>query len=144
MKKLLLFSSLLASAMAMNAQVTPKVQPEKLTDGNVYVLVNKAQNSTQYMSRTSWDGALYFLGKTDSKYADHTVTAIDNGDGTWSFVQADAVEDEGEPTFTYMGIPEGSDNLNIKSTEPVKWIVTASDKHAGFYQLMAGIGNNPN
>lgn len=144
MKKLLLFSSLLASAMAMNAQVTPKVQPEKLTDGNVYVLVNKAQNSTQYMSRTSWDGALYFLGKTDSKYADHTVTAVDNGDGTWSFVQADAVEDEGEPTFTYMGIPEGSDNLNIKSTEPVKWIVTASDKHAGFYQLMAGIGNNPN
>ena len=107
MKKLLLFSSLLASAMAMNAQVTPKVQPEKLTDGNVYVLVNKAQNSTQYMSRTSWDGALYFLGETDSKYADHTVTAIDNGDGTWSFVQADAVEDEGEPTFTYMGIPKG-------------------------------------
>ena len=43
-----------------------------------------------------------------------------------------------------MGIPTGSSNLNLNLVEPAKWIVTKSSKHAGFYQLMAGEGNNPN
>ena len=145
MKKFLLFSSLLASVGIMNAQVTPKVQPETLVAGNKYVLVNAAQNTTQYMSRTGWDGALYFLGETDSKYADHQFAAVDNGDGTWSFTQSEEIiEGEGEPDIYYMGIPTGSSNLNLNLVEPAKWIVTKSSKHAGFYQLMAGEGNNPN
>ena len=60
MKKFLLLSSLLASVLSINAQVTPKVQPETLVNGKQYVLVNKAQTATQYMSRTPWDGAYYF------------------------------------------------------------------------------------
>lgn len=121
MKKFLLFSSLLASVGIMNAQVTPKVQPETLVAGNKYVLVNAAQNTTQYMSRTGWDGALYFLGETDSKYADHQFAAVDNGDGTWSFTQSEEIiEGEGEPDIYYMGIPTGSSNLNLNLVEPAK------------------------
>ena len=85
MKKFLLLSSLLVSTLVANAQVTPKVQPERPVSGNKYVLVNKAQTPTQYMSRTSWDGALYFLGESDSHYADYALTAIQNADGTWAF-----------------------------------------------------------
>ena len=87
MKRLFLLSSLLVSLLSTQAQVTPKVQPETLVNGNQYVLVNKAQTATQYMSRTSWDGALYFLGESDSKYATQAFTAVDNGDGTWSFTK---------------------------------------------------------
>ena len=144
MKKKLLLTSLLASVMMINAQVTPKVQPETLVAGNKYVMVNAAQNTTQYMSRTSWDGAIYFLGENDSKYANHQFVAVDNGDGTWSFTQSEEIEGEGEPDIYYMGIPAGTSNLNLNLVEPAKWIVTPSAKHAGFYQLMAGEGNNPN
>ncbi|MBQ0046919.1 MAG: hypothetical protein KBT33_05310 [Prevotellaceae bacterium] len=37
--------------------MTPKVMPEVPINGNSYVLVNKVQTASQYMSRTSWDGA---------------------------------------------------------------------------------------
>ena len=141
MKKFLLLSSLLASVLSINAQVTPKVQPETLVNGKQYVLVNKAQTATQYMSRTSWDGAYYFLGESDSKYADHAFMAVDNGDGSWSFV---IPNDEEEGAFYYMAIPAGTDNLNIEAVEPVKWTVTASEDAPGFYRLTAGEGNNPN
>ena len=141
MKKLLLLSSLLATALAMHAQVDPKVKPETLVAGKQYVLVNKAQSAAQYMSRTSWDGALYFLGKTDSKYADHALTAVSNEDGTWSFT---ITSKEDEPTTYYMGVPAGTDNLNANLTSPVKWAVTASEEYAGFYRLTAGEGNNEN
>ena len=140
MRKFLLLSSLFASVLSANAQVTPKVQPETLTDGTTYVLVNKAQTGTQYMSRTSWDGALYFLGESDSHYADHAFTAVHNEDGTWSFTIPSTEEDG---AFFYMAIPDGSDNLNLKSSEPVYWTVEESD-YPGFYRLTAGQGNNPN
>ena len=140
MRKFLLLSSLFVSVLSANAQVTPKVQPETLTDGTTYVLVNKAQTGTQYMSRTSWDGALYFLGESDSHYADHAFTAVHNEDGTWSFTIPSTEEDG---AFFYMGIPDGSDNLNLKSSEPVYWTVEESD-YPGFYRLTAGQGNNPN
>lgn len=157
MKRLLL-SSLFLSTIAANAQVTPKVLPEALVSGQEYMLVNRAQQANQYTSRTSWDGALYFLGESDSKYADHLITAIDNGDGTWSFYQnggtetidTGEVDDEGNPimeevpAYNYLAIPTGSDNLNLKATEPVLWTVTPSETYANFYQLKAGEGNNPN
>ena len=141
MKRFLLLSSLLASTLAMHAQVTPKVQPETLVAGKQYVLVNRAQTASQYMSRTSWDGALYFLGETDSKYANYALTAVDNGDGTWSFTLPNE-SDESAPY--YMGIPSGTNNLNANLTTPVKWTIESSEKYTGFYQLIAGAGNNEN
>ena len=144
MKKFLLFSSLLASALALNAQVTPKVQPETPVDGNKYVLVNKAQSASQYTTRTSWDGALYFLGKEESHYADYALTAVKNDDGTWSFtLQNEVAGDETEePTVEtyYMVLPYGSANANVNSLNPVKW--SLDPKEGGFYHLIAGEGNN--
>lgn len=144
MKKLLLFASLLVSALAADAQVTPKVQPETLVSGNQYVLVNKAQTATQYTSRTSWDGALYFLGETDSNWANYALTAVDNGDGTWSFTlngggSSDSEEAE-TPSVYYMVLPGGSANVNVNSEEPVKWILDKKD--GGFYNLILGEGNS--
>ena len=157
MKKQLLLSCLLVSAFAANAQVAPKAKPETLVAGKQYVLVNRAQSATQYMSRTSWDGALYFLGESDSKYANHAFTAVLNSDDTWSFtipstetVETGEYNDNGEPitevvpVTLYMGIPAGTDNLNIKTKNPVAWTVTASEDYEGFYRLTAGNGNNEN
>lgn len=157
MKRFLLLSSLWVSVLAMNAQVTPKATPETLVAGKQYVLVNKAQSATQYTSRTSWDGALYFLGESASNYANYALTAVDNGDGTWSFtlagtktVETGEVDENDKPiTETvdvtyYMGIPSGTDNLNANSEEPVLWTVTASEDYPGFYLLTAGDGNNIN
>lgn len=50
-------------ALPTFAQVEPNVKPEIPVDGQQYVLVNKNQSATQYMSRTSWDGALFFWAK---------------------------------------------------------------------------------
>ena len=56
-----------AWATSAYAQVTPKVMPETPVAGQQYILVNKAQTASQYMSLTSWDGAVYFLGNEDSE-----------------------------------------------------------------------------
>jgi len=140
MKKFLLLSALAVSSLA-EAQVTPKVQPETLVNGKSYILVNKAQNASQYMSRTSWDGALYFLGESDSNYANHAVTATENGDGTWTFSQS-GTSGDGEAVTNYLWIPSGSDNVNLNGEEPATWKVTKST-YPGFYQLEAveGFGN---
>ena len=137
-------------AMAASAVVTPKVKPETPVNGGKYVLVNQAQTESQYMSRTSWDGALYFLGETDSKYADYAFTALDNGDGTWSFalptvnavIDPETGEDTGETEIVnyYMLLPDGSANVNANSTEPAKWILDAKENN--FFNLILGEGNN--
>ena len=142
MKKLLLLS-FLAFGIASYAQVTPKVSPEAVTSGKSYILVNKAQNASQYTSRTSWDGALYFLGESDSNYANYAFTAIDNGDGTWSFalpVKTTGEEGTEVETNYYMILPQGSPNVNVNSTEPAKWIL--DKKENNFYNLILGDGNN--
>lgn len=154
MKKQLLLSCLLASAFAANAQVTPKVQPETPVDGKQYVLVNKAQTASQYMTRTSWDGALYFLGEADSKYANYALTAVSNEDGSWSFslpteqtVETGEYDLEGNPItevlpgVEYMVLPAGSANVNVNAADPVKWML--DPKENGFYNLILGEGNNP-
>lgn len=142
MKKLLLLSSLFALGLVVNAQVTPKVQPETVVDGGKYVLVNKAQKTSQYMSRTSWDGALYFLGKIDSNYANYALTAVKNDDGTWSFTLLGGVNsDDEEPVTYYMLLPDGSTNVNVTSTEVAKW--SLDPKEGGFYHIILGDeGNN--
>ena len=94
------------------------------------------------MSRTSWDGALYLLGKDESKYADHQLEAVKNEDGTWAFTQTVAATEEGlEPTINYMIVPDGSANANIKETVAA-WTVESAGE--GFYTLTAGEGNNIN
>ena len=85
MKKQILLSALWAATLVAQAGVEPKVKPETLVSGHQYVLVNQAMSANQYMSRTSWDGALYFLPEADSKYATHAFTAQQNENGTWSF-----------------------------------------------------------
>ncbi len=141
-----LVCALLTSAMAANAQVAPKVPGETPVSGKQYVLFNKAQNSNQYMSRTSWDGAVYFLDKSGSNYASHAVTAMKNEDGSWTFSQTtSATDEEGNTTEStyYMAIPFGTCNLNIKSEEPAVWTLSEGDG-AGYYRMTAGEGNNTN
>jgi len=153
MNRLYITAALLGSALAASAGVDPKVKPEVLASGNEYVLVNKAQTASQYMSRTSWDGALYFLGESDSNYANHAFAAIDNGNGTWSFtrptttaVETGEVDEEGNPitevlpAIDYMGIPDGSANLNFITGEIMEW--SLDPKAGNFYNLILGSGNN--
>lgn len=136
MKKLLLLSAL-AVTMGAEAQVTPKVQPEVPVSGQSYILVNRVQKADQYMSRTSWDGAFYFLPEAASNWAKYAFTAFDNGDGTWSF--GIPMESE-EGAYDYIAFPEGSPNLNAKATEPVMWKLDA--KANGFYNLILDEGQN--
>lgn len=152
MKRTLLLSSLLVSCLAATAQVSPKVKPEAPVAGKQYVLVNKVQNASQYMSRTSWDGALYFLGETDSNYANHAFTAVDNGDGSWSFtlpgtqkIETGELDENNEPITEevdapyYLILPAGAANVNMKQ-EVAKWILSPAEN--GFYQLILSDGNN--
>ncbi len=156
MKKLYMFSALaLALGMSMSAEAverpkTPAGMPE---DGGKYILVN-AYSPTGYMSRTSWDGALYFLGKDDSNYANHEFTAKKNDDGTWSFcIDVPVLEEneEGmmdtvgyEPNYAAVPINRGNGgmgdgNLNYLA-EPANWTIAEGDID-GFYHLIAGEGN---
>lgn len=152
MKRFLLLP-LCALTMTSNAQVTPKVLPEKPVAGQKYILVNKAQNATQYMSRTSWDGALYFLGEKDSNYEDNALTAVDNQDGTWSFVryvqeeqETGDVDENDQPIKAlvdvtyYLGVPDGTANVKSNIKDPVAWKLDV--KSNGFYNLILGEGNN--
>lgn len=156
MKRFLLLYGLMVSALAANAQVTPepKVKPETLVAGKQYVLVNQIQKTSQYMSRTGWDGAFYFQGKEASNYASHALTAVNNGDGTWSFTQQGTrqvdtgeTDGDGQPIMSteevtyYFGFPSGSPNVNLNLTDPVKWIPQL--REGDYYHLILGEGNNP-
>ena len=156
MKKSLLFMGLMASSLVASAQdmLEPKVKPELLVAGKQYVLVNQVQQPTQYMGRTSWDGAFNFQGKEASNYASHALTAVNNGDGTWSFTQQGTrqvdtgeIDEGGQPIMKtedvtyYFGFPAGSPNVNLNLTEPVKWIPQSRDFN--YYHLILGEGNNP-
>lgn len=158
MRKNLLIFSFLACSLSAMAQVEQHVKPETLTDGGIYVLVNKAMNANQYMSRTSWDGAFYYLGETDSNYANYALTAIKNNNGTWSFTldgtltyETGEYDDNGNPITStyegplYFGVPSGTNNVNAISMDVVEWTVEPSSDFDGFYQLIAGEGTgNPN
>ncbi len=161
MRRIYMTLSLLVCSLYALAQVEQHVKPETLADGGVYVLVNKAMNTSQYMSRTSWDGAFYFLGEADSNYANHALTAIKNDDGTWSFTlngtttygTGEYDEEGNEITATYegplyFGVPatmngQPTNNVNAILIDPVKWNVENSKDYPGFYQLTAseGTGN---
>lgn len=153
MRKVYLTLLCLVTSLSTFAQVEKNVKPEVLADGSQYVLVNKAMTASQYMSRTSWDGALYFLGEADSNYANYVLTAVKNDDGTWSFTldgtlvyDTDEYDEDGnviKATYEgplYMGVPSGTDNVNVNSMTPVKWTVEATE--GGFYELTAGEGTS--
>ncbi len=151
MKKFYMFSALtLALGMSLSAEAIerPKTPAGAPQDGGKYILVN-AYNPTGYMSRTSWDGALYFLGKDDSNYANYAFTAQKNDDDTWSFfVNVPIVEENTETGKmdtvgyepNYLVLNPGNGNLNINTAEQAKWTV-ADGNIEGFYNLIPGEGN---
>ena len=113
----------------------PKTNAGAPEDGGQYILVN-AYTPAGYMSRTSWDGAFYFLDENGSNYASHAFTAQKNDDGTWCFFYPQ------EDGFNlYLSMPSGSSNLNAKIDEPVYWTVE-NGSISGFYGLRAGAGNS--
>ncbi|MBP3830011.1 MAG: hypothetical protein ILA06_06915 [Bacteroidaceae bacterium] len=118
------------AAHAIERPTTPAGAPE---DGGQYLLVN-ANRPDGYMSRASWDGALYFLGASDSHYDQYAFTAQKNEDGTWSFYYAKA------DTRNYLAIYESGGNLNSNTTEPATWQLEAGDID-GFYKLRAMDGH---
>ena len=110
-------------------------------DGSTYILSSRLKPAS-YLTRTSWDGALYLQPYNPDNVAKAAVTARKNDDGSWSFYRQSttAVDEETEETVTeYMGIPSGTDNLNIKLLEPASWTVEESDVK-GYYLLKAGDG----
>lgn len=147
MKKCTLIAGLLlASASAMAEIQPPVLKTEVLTAGEKYVLFNKA-TPNGYMSRTSWDGALYNLGATDSHYADYQVEAVETSYGTWMFKHDDIVPSlvDGSDSIVatnYMCVPSGTANVNMRDYE-AEWTVVGGD-YEGYYKLIAGDYNNTN
>ena len=147
MKKCTLIAGLLlASASAMAEIQPPQLKTEVLTAGEKYVLFNKA-TPNGYMSRTSWDGALYNLGATDSHYADYQVEAVETSYGTWMFKHDDVVPSlvDGSDSIVatnYMCVPSGTANVNMRDYE-AEWTVVGGD-YEGYYKLIAGDYNNTN
>lgn len=132
----LALGSMAASALAVDRPKTKAGAPQ---DGGQYILVN-AYNPLGYMARTSWDGALYFLGKDDSKYADRAFTARKNTDGSWSFYYTLKAADESD-SLVYIGMPATSGNLNVIGPAEAKWILSSGPVD-GFFKLTAGEGNS--
>ncbi|MBO5084627.1 MAG: hypothetical protein J6C15_09080 [Bacteroidaceae bacterium] len=133
------------AGMALFAEIQPpQLKLETLTSGEKYVLFNKA-TPNGYMSRTSWDGALYFLSANDSHYADYQLEAVKNDDGTWMFKKDNIVPSLVDGTDSiastdYMCIPSGSGNVNLRDYEAM-WIIEEGD-YEGYYKLKAGEYNN--
>lgn len=133
------------AGMAMFAEIQPpQLKLETLTSGEKYVLFNKA-TPNGYMSRTSWDGALYFLSANDSHYADYQLEAVKNDDGTWMFKHDNIVPSLVDGTDSiastnYMCVPSGTANVNMRDYEAM-WTVVAGD-YDGYYKLIAGDYNN--
>ena len=142
MKNLLLALGLMSATQAMAVELPYAQTP---ADGKTYVLVSRS-NPQNYWNRTSWDGAVYLLSYNDFN-AQNAVVAHQLENGNWQFTKDVTSYDLGEEgdtvaTYTttyYMGIPTGTDNLNINMETPVEWAVEAGDK-GGFYLLKAGEG----
>ena len=137
---------LLAGTSAMAEIQPPQLKTEVLTAGEKYVLFNKA-TPNGYMSRTSWDGALYNLSATDSHYADYQVEAVETSYGTWMFKHDDVVPSlvDGSDSIVatnYMCVPSGTANVNMRDYE-AEWTVVGGD-YEGYYKLIAGDYNNTN
>lgn len=154
MKKNLLrlgtLASLFVASLTATAIDPPQIQTHELQDGEKYFLLNKVVTAP-CMYRTNWDGAFFFgpiEGSNNaiagSTYLDNQLTAVKNADGTWSFTMTTPATEEGaEDVVTYFTIPFGSGNVFMREN-PASWIVEPSAKHAGYYMLTPGDGNNEN
>jgi len=144
--RMALMSLMMGVATMVMAISYPKYPAQTPVEGGKYVLCNLAV-PTGYMSSTSWDGAYYFLGKDDSNYANYAFTAHQAEDGIWFFTtseQVSAVDGE-EPTttYTYVGVPGGTDNLRGGKNdifEPAYFALLPGIQ-TGFYQIQALEGN---
>ena len=137
--KLMALSATMLAAPAMAVDLPYLSAP---TDGKTYMLVSRL-NPSAYVVPTPWDGAFYLMGYNLDDITKTAVTARANADGSWSFFhQTATTDDEGSETVVtrYMGIPSGTDNLNLKEEETALWYVEQSDV-AGFYLLKAGAGH---
>lgn len=141
LKKSFVACLLLSSGVSLFADVErPPLPTQTLTSGEKYVMFNYARPDG-YMSRTSWDGALYLLNSDESAYANHQLEAEQNEDGTWVFKHVTPSQvDGGEPTVNYMILPNGSGNVNLKPDSAV-WHVKPGSQE-GYYWLKPGEGNN--
>lgn len=135
---LLLAAAVTLSSLTASAIDRPKTPAGMPQDGGQYVLVN-AYSPTGTMTRTSWDGALYF---EKANFSQFSLTAQKNEDGTWSFYRVAGKAADGETdSLNYMAMPDGSGNLNIKSPDLAKWTIQTGTI-SGYYNLVAGEGNS--
>ena len=148
--KLGTLASLLVASLTATAIDPPQIQTQELQDGEKYVLLNKVVTQPA-LYRTHWDGA-FFFGPVEGSgnavegttYSDTQMTAVKNNDGTWTFTMTTPATEEGaEDVVTYFTIPFGSGNVFMREN-PTSWIVEPSAKHAGYYMLTPGDGNNEN
>ena len=146
--RMALMSLMMGMATMVMAIGYPKYPTQAPAEGGKYVLCNLAV-PTGYMSRTSWDGAYYFLGKDDSKYETYAFTAHQDENGLWYFVTSEKTvqyeEGEQEVEYTYVAIPGGTDNLRgglNDITEP-GYFNLLPGIHEGFYYIEPQEGNNP-
>ena len=134
----LVLSALCLSAMPAMAIDFPSVG-EAPQNGKYYTLMSRS-NPTNYMTRTSWDGAFYLMPFNMDDIKKAVFKAVDNGDNTWSFVIEQQGSEEGQ-VFTdtyYIGI-NGGDNLNANLSAQANWYIEEGD-YPGFYKLKAGNG----
>ena len=144
--RMTLLSLLMGIGSMLYAVDYPNYPTQVPADGGKYVLCNLAV-PTGYMTRTSWDGAYYFLGKDDSNYASYALTAHQDEEGRWYFVTSERlVEEEGEEpytAYTYAAVPNGTNNIRgglNDITEPGLFELSAGS-HTGFYRVKALEGN---
>lgn len=78
----LVLSALCLSAMPAMAIDFPTVG-EAPQNGKYYTLMSRS-NPTNYMTRTSWDGAFYLMPFNMDDIKKAVFKAVDNGDNTWS------------------------------------------------------------
>lgn len=154
MKQHYLRMTLLSLIMGMTSMVMaigyPKYPTQTPVEGGKYVWCNLAV-PTGYMTHTSWDGALYFLGPDDSNYAEHAFTAHQDEDGRWFFVTRETEQTvEGEdgnpvvlPVLFYAGVPQGIGTNNIRDNiEEPAYFELLPGTCEGFYHIKALEGND--
>lgn len=152
MKQNYLRMALMSLVMGIGAMLYavdyPNYPTQTPIEGGKYIICNLAV-PTGYMSRTSWDGAYYFLGKDDSNYANYALTAHQDEAGNWYFVTSENVvqydEGEEEVEYTYVAIPSGTDNLRggLNDIYEPGYFALLPGMQKGFYYIEPLEGNNP-
>ena len=133
----------LAMTAAQSALAVDFPYAQTPADGQTYTLASRS-NPTNYLMRTSWDGAFYLMPLSDAQNNLGMITAHLEENGQWTFrVKGSGTVLPEDPGVTgpdlWMGIPFNTDNLNGNLEYPAYWTLEQSDK-ADFYLLKAGEG----